>query len=128
VLLDTCFVIDLQRELGGGRARGAQRFLRDHAGETPWISLITWTEFAEGYGEEREDPCRLFLSRFPLIVPDQSIAWKASRISRSLRASGAPIGDHDVWVAATAMIREMPLVTRNTRHFHRIPGLQLLPY
>ena len=90
MLLDTCFLIDLQRELGGGRARGAQRFLRDHAGETPWISLITWTEFAEGYGEEREDPCCLFLSRFPLIVPDQSIAWKASRISRSLRASGRP--------------------------------------
>jgi predicted nucleic acid-binding protein len=75
--------------------------LRDHAGETPWISLITWTELAGGYGEDHEDPCRLFLFRFPLIVPDQSIAWKASRISRSLRASGAPVGDHDVWVAAT---------------------------
>jgi len=90
--------------------------------------LITWTEFAEGYGEEREDACRLFLSRFPLIVPDHSIAWQASRISRSLRASGAPIGDHDVWVAATAMNREIPLVTRNTRHFQRIPGLRLLSY
>jgi len=128
VLLDTSFLIDLQRELGGGKARGAQRFLRGHAGETPWISLITWTEFGEGYGEDHEDPCRLFLSRFPLIVPDQSIAWKASRISRSLRASGAPIGDHDVWAAATAMTREMPLVTRTARHFDRIPGLRPLPY
>lgn len=128
MLLDTSFLIDLQRELGGSRVRGAQQFLREHADETPWISLITWLEFAEGYDDEQEDACRLFLSRFPLIAPDLAIAWQASRLSRMLRTKGAPIGDHDLWIAATALVREMPLVTRNPRHFDRVPGLQVQAY
>ncbi len=128
MLLDTTFLIDLQRELAGGRVRGASRLLNGHAQATPWISLVTWMEFAEGYPAEKEDACRLFLSRFPLILPDPAIAWRASRLSRTLRASGSVIGDHDLWIAATALDRGLSLVTRNPRHFARIPELYLLAY
>jgi predicted nucleic acid-binding protein len=128
MLLDTSFLIDFQRELAGGRARGVARFLDRNAEAIPWISLITWMEFAEGYPPDREEACRLFLSRFPLILPDPAIAWRASRISRALRQAGASIGDHDLWIAASAIERRMPLVTRNPRHFQRIPDLQILGY
>jgi len=128
MLLDTSFLIDLQRELAGGPARGAVRFLDDHPEVTPWISLVTWMEFAEGYPPEKEDACRLFLSRFPLILPDPAIAWRASRLSRRLRASGSVIGDHDLWIAATALHRGLPLVTRNAAHFARVPELRILGY
>jgi tRNA(fMet)-specific endonuclease VapC len=128
VLLDTTFVIDLQREFAGGRSRGAKRFLEQHGEERPRISLITWMEFAEGYKEDGEDACRLFLSRFPLIPLDIAIAWRASRIARTLRGGGARIGDHDIWIAATALVHEIPLVTRNPRHFTRIPQLTVLAY
>lgn len=128
MLLDTSFLIDLQRELAGGRARGAARFLTHNAEATPWISLVTWMEFAEGYPPEREEACCRFLSRFPLVVPDLAIAWRASRISRALRQAGSPIGDHDLWIAASALERGMPLVTGNPRHFGRIPNLQILTY
>ncbi len=128
MLLDTTFLIDLQRELAGGRARGAARLLNSHPDATPRISLITWMEFAEGYPAEKEDACRLFLSRFSLIVPDSAIAWRASRICRTLRESGSPIGDHDLWIAATAIEQGLPVVTRNPKHFGRISGLQVLSY
>ncbi|MBM4036866.1 MAG: type II toxin-antitoxin system VapC family toxin [Planctomycetes bacterium] len=128
MLLDTSFLIDLQRELAGGRARGAVRFFGSHPEATPWISLVTWMEFAEGYPPEKEDACRLFLSTFPLILPDPAMAWRASRLSRKLRASGSVIGDHDLWIAATALERGLPLVTRNPRHFRRIPELEILGY
>ena len=109
MLLDTSFLIDLQRELAGGRARGAAGFLKVHPEATPWISLITWMEFGEGYPAEREEACRVFLSRFPLIVPDLAIAWRASRVSRQLRHDGSAIADHDLWIAATALERSLPL-------------------
>ncbi len=128
MLLDTSFLIDLQRELGAGPVRGATRFLNEHAEATPWISLITWMEFAEGYPPEGEDACRLFLSRFPLILPDPGIAWRAAQISRSLRRQGMVVGDHDIWLAATALERSLPLVTRNPRHFGRVPDLEVLRY
>ena len=128
MLLDTCVLIDLQRELAGGRVRGASRLLSDHSEATPWISLVTWMEFAEGYPAEREEACRLLLSRFPLILPDPAIAWRASRLSRQLRASGSVIGDHDLWIAATAIERGLPLVTRNPGHFARISELNTLAY
>jgi tRNA(fMet)-specific endonuclease VapC len=118
----------LQRELAGGRMRGAGRLLSSNPDAVPWISLFTWMEFAEGYPAEKDDACRLFLSRFSLILPDSAIAWRASRISPKLRESGSTIGDHHVWIAATAIERDLPLVTRNPRHFPRIPDLKILGY
>jgi predicted nucleic acid-binding protein len=35
---------------------------------------------------------------------------------------------HDVWIASTAVEHELPLVSRNTRRFQRVHGLQLLTY
>jgi len=128
MLLDTTFLIDLQRDLAGTGRGDATRFLESHAEATPSISLITWMEFAEGYSTRREDACRLFLSRFSLLMPGPAIAWRASRISRRLRRTGSAIGDHDLWIAATAMANGLPLVTRNTRHFKRIADLKILPY
>jgi len=128
MLLDTSFLIDLQRELAGGRKRGAARLLSDHPEATPSISLVTWMEFAAAYPSEREDACRLFLSRFALVLPDPAVAWRASRICRTLRQAGSPIGDHDLWIAASALERGLPLVTRNPRRFRRIPHLQILIY
>ena len=128
MLLDTTFLIDLQRELRGKRSDGAVAFLKYQSTSSICISLITWLEFSEGYGSEREEACRQFLSRFPLVLPDVPIAWRASRLSRFLRAQGRRIGDHDLWIAATALELRVPLVTRNSGHFRPLPGLDLMSY
>jgi len=128
LLLDTTFLIDLQRDLKGGRSRGAARFLQSRPSAPVCISLISWMEFAEGYGPEREEACRQFLSRFPLVLPNVSIAWRASRLSRQMREQGRQVGDHDLWIAATAMELGKPLVTRNTKHFRLIPDLHIVVY
>lgn len=128
MLLDTTFLIDLQRDLKGARPRGAVRFLQSRPSAQVCISLVSWMEFAEGYGPEREEACREFLSRFPLLLPDVSIAWRASRLSRQVREQGRQVGDHDLWIAATAIELGKPVVTRNVAHFRLIPGVEVIAY
>jgi tRNA(fMet)-specific endonuclease VapC len=45
------------------------------------------------------------------------------RLRAALRQSGTPIGDFDEMIAAHALALDAILVTDNTRHFERIPGL-----
>jgi tRNA(fMet)-specific endonuclease VapC len=47
---------------------------------------------------------------------------------RYLQANGLLVGANDLWIAATAIVHGMPLVTRNERHFQRVPRLQSLGY
>ena len=42
-----------------------------------------------------------------------------------LRLEGQLITDMDLLIAATALANSLTLVTRNIRHFARIPGLEL---
>jgi predicted nucleic acid-binding protein len=50
------------------------------------------------------------------------------RVSRSLRASGGPIGDHDLWIAALGLQHGRTIVSRNEQRFRRVAGLSLRTY
>ncbi len=43
-----------------------------------------------------------------------------------LSERGEPIGAHDLWIAATALVHELGVATRNASHFDRVPGLRVL--
>jgi predicted nucleic acid-binding protein len=34
----------------------------------------------------------------------------------------------DLWIAASAMARGIPVLTRNAKHFTQIPGLEVVAY
>lgn len=55
---------------------------------------------------------------------DSECAAHAARIRTDLEAAGTPIGPHDTLIAATALRHQATLVTRNSREFSRVPGLQ----
>ncbi|MEW5771584.1 MAG: type II toxin-antitoxin system VapC family toxin [Pseudomonadota bacterium] len=63
------------------------------------------------------------------ILPfDSECAAHAARIRADLEAAGTPIGPHDTLIAATALRHQATLVTRNTREFSRVPGMQCLSW
>ena len=128
ILLDTDVLIDLQKEASGRAKTGAGEFLARSDDQTAAISLVTWMEFAEGFADPDDGVCRALLTSFQVLIPDAAIAWRASRVARQLRSAGTPIGDHDLWIAATAQEHGLTLVTRNARHFYWVPGLQVLSY
>ena len=126
MLFDSTFLIHASGQRGR-KARGeAERFLREHLDAPLYTSRICWAEFAEGCATPADVQTGLRL--FTVVEIDENIAWTASRIARDLRATGRPIGDNDTWMAATALVFGLPLISRNARHFSRVPGLHLLYY
>jgi len=67
-------------------------------------------------------------SAHPVLEVNLAVALVYSRISRELGASGELTGSNDLWIAATAIAREAPLLTRNRDHFDRVSGLQVISY
>jgi tRNA(fMet)-specific endonuclease VapC len=62
-----------------------------------------------------------------LILPfTTEIAEKAGEIFRDLRSRGMMIEPTDIFIAATALVNNLPIKTLNTCHFSRVNGLALL--
>lgn len=60
------------------------------------------------------------LTVLPLDMPGDD---HYANIRATLERSGAPIGSHDLFIAAHARSRGITLLTRNLREFQRDPGL-----
>lgn len=56
---------------------------------------------------------------------DAAVALAAADIGAALRRSGQPLEMTDLWLAATGVVHSLTVVTRNTRHFERVPGLNI---
>lgn len=94
------------------------------------ISAFTVAEVLEGaYGEG--DPAaklaeyRRFLYGFAVLPVTGEVAEEFARLRPFLRRQGNSIPDMDLLIAATALVHGLTLLTRNLRHFERVPGLQL---
>jgi tRNA(fMet)-specific endonuclease VapC len=66
---------------------------------------------------------REILSRVDILPLGEAEAVRAGDLLATLEAHGEPIGMEDVWIGATALEHRLTVVTRNLKHFRRIPGL-----
>ena len=128
MLLDTTFVIDVQRETLRGARAGAYRFLADHLDLPMRISVITYGELAEGFAPEARDDFQELVRPYQIIALTSDMAWRFGELSRLLRSEGKRLGDNGLWIAAAALEMGVPLVTRDGMHFERVPGLSVVTY
>jgi predicted nucleic acid-binding protein len=126
MLYDTTFLVHFSGQRGRTPRAEARAFLEARPDSPIYTSRVAWAEFAEGCATGEE--VAFHLEPFTVIEITEPIAWLASRISRDLDRRGLPIGDNDIWIAATAVAYRLPLVSRNGRHFARVPGLQVEEY
>jgi predicted nucleic acid-binding protein len=56
---------------------------------------------------------------------DVAAARVYGQIRAHLEATGRPLADADLQIAATALHHDLELVTGNLKHFRRVPGLRL---
>ena len=83
---------------------------------------------AEGFSAGKQEEFRDLMQPHRVVGLSEATAWRYGQLSRLLRHSGTPLGDNDLWIAATALEMDTELVTRDRRHFDRIPNLRLLTY
>lgn len=130
MILDTAFVIDVMNDDDG--ATDAYREF-ETAGQHQYLSSITVLELYEGIARafdsaaERER-VRDVIDTRPVLPADRTVMAKAGRISGELITEGMEIDREDCVIAATALIEEQPVVTRNVAHFERIDGLDVRSY
>lgn len=104
--------------------------LRRLRGSRVAICWVTVAEVYEGaYGSPNPEghliSMRRFLSAYRVLGVDDAIAQKFAELRAELRRRGQMISDLDIFVAATAIVYDLTVITLNRRHFERIRGLQL---
>lgn len=127
---DTSFLVDV---LAGDE--GALRFLEAAEGERrpEKVSAITVLELYEGIARSTKPESEKrrvlgVLDSKHVVAADHGIMRRAGELSGDLIVEGRRIDREDCVVAATALREGEPVVTRNARHFERIPGLEVRTY
>nr|CAA6800488.1 MAG: VapC toxin protein [uncultured Thiotrichaceae bacterium] len=91
------------------------------------ISAITQAELL--YGAERLQSRKLnlmlgrFLARLQVLPWPEQAALVYARKRFELEKAGTPIGNMDLLIASHAIVIGATVVTNNTRHFSKVPGL-----
>lgn len=124
-LLDTDWLVDIF--VGVPRAVSTLREIRPQG---VGLSIVSYAEFFEGaYGlPDTEFPLaryREFLDQFDTVPLSKAISEVFGRLRAELRRAGQLIPDLDLLIAATAIHLDLILLSRNLRHFNRIPELEL---
>jgi tRNA(fMet)-specific endonuclease VapC len=128
LMLDTCFLIDYQREASARRQGAVAAFLKLHAQSRLQISTIAWGEFLAGFNDGAHPFIAFARDRLDVLELASDVAFVYRAQYRRLKASGNLIGANDLWIGCHALTRGIPLVSRNQSDFQRILELKVETY
>ena len=129
MILDSTFLVDFERESARRKVGPATGFLEARPDEELCITFTIAGELAAGdsLGADRAK-WETFIHPFRFLSYSEEVAWRFGAVYRELRRQGTLIGANDMWIAATALVHGLPLVTRNAEEFRRVGGLEVLSY
>ncbi len=123
-VLDTDAISFILRNEG----RVAAEFARRRAGIIA-VSVITFAELHFGIdrsgAEHRRRDIDVLLGRITVLDFDQETARTYAKLAADLMRKGTPLEIHDTMIAAQAIAAKRTLVTHNTKHFSKVPGLKI---
>jgi len=128
LILETTFLIDLEREATRRSAGPAHDLLGRHLRHRPYITPTIAGELAAGTSMSDRSRRERFVAPFYVLALGRDVCREYGRAFRYLQANGLLIGANDLWIAATGLAYGMPIVSRNARHFARVPGLEVVAY
>lgn len=125
--------MDLLRERSRGVDGPAHKLLQTLADEELSISIHVACELHAG-AELSSAPAReharvAALCAAVRIVPaDERFPLEYGTLLGEMRRRGESIAAMDLLIATAARVEDAPLVTRNVRHFERVPKLHVIAY
>jgi predicted nucleic acid-binding protein len=87
-----------------------------------WFGLRTMP--AGRRRQERERIASALFRRLPIHSVTREVAERYAAIKATLRTEGVPIPEADLWIAATSLVGDYVLVTRDD-HFSRVTELRV---
>lgn len=124
IVVDTDVIIDYLKK----RQPGAELLKKAYLKYRLHVTSITVYELMYGVQKSAKTGLIDRLLRHVTVIPlDEAAARKAASLHYSLTSKGMDIGVKDAFIAAMCEVHKLPLLTRNVKHFGRIPGLKLLP-
>ena len=92
-----------------------------------YISSITLYELYMGAtAPEKRNDIELLTSDIPVLPFNRELAVVSGEIYQSLRKQNKMIEFRDIFIAATAIANNLPLLTLNEKHFSRVDNLSLV--
>jgi tRNA(fMet)-specific endonuclease VapC len=123
MILDSSFIIDLLQ--GRDEAVTLAKSVEEMPLSTTCIIVF---EIFQGARDDEIPKLKEFFSQLTVLDLTHEAAERAGLMQKQLRRHGNSIDPEDCMIAAIALQHRKKLVTRNTKHFSRIPELQLVGY
>ncbi|GAB3809874.1 PIN domain-containing protein [Micromonospora zhanjiangensis] len=104
-------------------------------GAIPVLSFATVAELHYGaakarWGDRRVLALEEAVRRYVIAPYDQDLARLWGRLKAQAQSAGHALGQvaqtNDLWICATAIYHDAPLLTLNRRHFEGFPGLAII--
>lgn len=129
-MADTTLLVDLLRRTSA--AQDAVRRL-EAKGVVLWIPTPAVFELWEGMEradrpDEEARGIEAVLADYTVLGFERRHAARAGRASGALLRRGTMIDPVDAQIAGMALEERIPVLTRNARHFDRVPGLETATY
>lgn len=126
VCFDTSFLLALVR-----RDPGAEKRLEDYTSNGTAMSTtpITICELFKGAYRSKKDEnvsvIRKIISYLGILDFSLKACETYGRLVNELQLKGSPIGDLDTMIASIALVHGESLLTKDKKHFERVPSLMV---
>lgn len=111
----------------------ARLYLPHLTGQLLIVSFMTVAELdrwalQSSWGEARQERMAEHLRGFVVHPVNRALCRKWAEASDAARRNGRPIQAADAWIAATALLHNIPLVTHNADDYAGIPELTIISH
>ena len=130
VLLDTTILIDIIKN----NSKAIEKYKEIiNNNRDIWIAAPSITEIIIGLYSihaKKDEETKIIdtINKCHALNITKEVAIKAGYIERSLMEDGNQIGIIDSLISATAIVNNKTIITKNIKHFKKVPGLKVEGY